>query len=140
MEMGTLSARIGRTAVAGLVAALAAGAATAYVATGASGGSSMPAAAPFDAKAAGLKVINRTITPNPTTTRGFTGFQTVTIKPPANYVVLQGFATISGGNTASVVITSTSATPARYQVKLKFPGEQGKNGKLHVKVQVMPKL
>jgi hypothetical protein len=56
------------------------------------------------------------------------------------YVVLQGFATISGGNTESVIITSTSATPARYQVKLRFPGEQGRNGRLHIKVQLMPKL
>jgi hypothetical protein len=138
--MGTFNGRLGRTAVAGLVAALAAGAATAYVATGASGGSSMPAANPIDAKAAGLKVITRTISPNPTTTKGFTGFQTVTIKPPSQYVVLQGFATLSGGNTSSVIITSTSSTPARYQVKLKFPGEQGKNGKLSIKVQLMPKL
>lgn len=138
--MATFTGRLGRTAVAGLVAALAAGAATAYVATGASGGGSMPAANPIDAKAAALKVINRTISPSPTTTRGFDGFQTVTITPPSQYVVLQGFATISGGNTASVIITSTSATPARFQVKLKFPGEQGKNGKLHIKVQLMPKL
>ncbi len=138
--MGTFNGRLGRTAVAGLVAALAAGAATAYVATGASSGSSLPATNPTDAKAAGLKVINRTISPNPTSTKGFDGFQTVTIKPPSKYVVLQGFATLSGGNTASVIITSTSATAARYQVKLKFPGEQGKNGKLHIKVQLMPKL
>ena len=138
--MGTFNGRLGRSALAGLVAALAAGAATAYVATGAGGGSSMPAANPVDAKAAAMKVITRTISPNPTTTRGFTGFQTVTIRPPSRYVVLQGFATISGGNTESVIITSTSATPARYQVKLRFPGEQGKSGKLHVKVQLMPKL
>lgn len=138
--MGTFSGRLGRTAAVGLVAALAAGAATAYVATGASGGGSMPAANPIDAKDAAMKVITRTINPNPTSTKGFTGFQTVTIKPPSQYVVLQGFATLSGGNTESVIITSTSATPARYQVKLKFPGEQGKNGKLYIKVQLMPKL
>ena len=138
--MGTFTGRVRRTASAGLVAAPAAGAATAYVATGASGGSSMSAANPIDAKAAGLKVITRTISPSPTTTKGFNGFQTVTITPPSRYVVLQGFATLSGGNTSSVIITSTSATPARYQVKLKFPGEQGRNGKLHVRVQLMPKL
>jgi hypothetical protein len=137
--MGPLTGHRGRSALVGLAAALVAGAATAFVATGASGGS-MPAANPIDARQAALKVINRTITPAPTTTRGFTGFQTVTIRPPSQYVVLQGFATISGGNTESVIITSTSATPARYQVKLRFPGEQGKPGKLHVRVQLMPKL
>ena len=137
--MGTLTGHRGRSALVGLAAALAAGAATAFVATGASGGS-MPAANPTDARDAAMKVITRTITPKPTTTRGFTGFQTVTIRPPSQYVVLQGFATISGGDTESVIITSTSATPARYQVKLRFPGEQGTPGKLHVKVQLMPKL
>jgi hypothetical protein len=126
--------------MAGLVAALAAGAATAYVATGAGGGSSMPAANPVDARAAAMKVMTRTISPSPTSTRGFTGFQTVTITPPSRYVVLQGFATISGGDTGSVIITGTSATPARYRVKLRFPGEQGRPGRLHVKVQLMPEL
>jgi hypothetical protein len=138
--MGTFNGRVGRTALAGLVAALAAGAATAFVASGASGGASLPAANPIDAKAAAMKVITRTITPAPTSTRQFTGYQTVTVKPPSKYVVLQGFATISGGNTESAIITSTSSTPARYQVKLKFPGEQGKPGKLHIRVQLLPKL
>ena len=137
--MRTLTGHRGRSALVGLAAALAAGAATAFVATGATGGS-MPAANPTDAGEAAMKVITRTINPKPTTTRGFTGFQTVTIRPPSQYVVLQGFATISGGNTKSVIITSTSAKPARYQVKLRFPGEQGTPGKLHVKVQLMSKL
>ena len=137
--MRTFTGPRGRAALVGLAAALATGGATAFVATGASGGS-MPAANPIDAKAAAMKVITRTITPAPTTTRGFTGFQTVTVKPPSQYIVLQGFATLSGGNTQSVIITSTSATPARYQVKLRFPGEQGTPGKLHIKVQLMPKL
>jgi hypothetical protein len=137
--MGTFTGHRGRSALVGLAAAHAAGAATAFVATGASGGS-MPAANPTDARDAAMKVITRTIAPKPTTTRGFTGFQTVTIRPPSQYVVLQGFATISGGSTESVIITSTSATPARYQVKLRFPGEQGTPGRLHVKVQLMPKL
>jgi len=138
--MGTFDSRLGRSALAGLVAALAAGAATAYVATGAGGGASMPARDPVDARDAAMKVITRTIRPNPTTTRGFTGFQTVTVRPPARYVVLQGFATISGGDTEAVIIASTSATPARYRVNLRFPGEQGRNGTLHVRVQLMPKL
>ena len=137
--MGTFTGPRGRAVLVGLAVALVAGAASAFVATGASGGS-MPAANPTDAKVAAMKIITRTVTPAPTTTRRFTGFQTVTIKPPSQYVVLQGFATISGGTTESVIITSTSSTPARYQVKLRFPGEQGTTGRLHIKVQLMPKL
>lgn len=124
-------------------AVLAAGVAVAIVAAvGASGasGPSMPAATPTDASDAALLVVNRVVTPKPTTTRGFTGYQTVTVRPPSNRVVLQGFATISGGNTSAVIITSTSATPARFQVKLRFPGEEGTPGKLHLRVQMMPKL
>ena len=69
--MGTFTGHRGRSALVGLAAALAAGAATAFVATGASGGS-MPAANPTDARDAAMKVITRTIAPKPTTTRGFT--------------------------------------------------------------------
>ncbi len=93
---------------------LAAGVAVAVAAAvGASGasGPSMPAATPKDASEAAMLVVNRVVTPRPTTTRGFTGYQTVTVKPPSNRVVLQGFATISGGDTSAVIITSTSSTP-----------------------------
>jgi hypothetical protein len=101
--------------------------------------SSMPAANPTDARAASMTVINRTISPAPTSNRGFNGFQTVTVKAPAGKTVLQGFATLTGGQTGSVVIRSTQATSAKYVVKLVFPGQQGTPGKLHVRVQLVPK-
>ncbi|MGD9572887.1 MAG: hypothetical protein AB7V62_13440 [Thermoleophilia bacterium] len=129
----TTSSRLGPFLAAGVAVA----AAAAVTASGATS-PSMPAGPPSDAAAAGMTVINRTISPAPTTNRGFDGFQTVTIAAPKGKVVLQGFATLAGGNAGSVIITSTSATPKRYQVKLRFPGEQGRPGKLHVRVQLLP--
>ena len=102
-------------------------------------GPSLPAGPPSDASQAGMTVINRTITPAPTRSRGFNGFQTVTVKAPRGKTVLQGFATLSGGLTGSVVIRSTRATSGKYVVNLVFPGEQGRAGKLHVRVQLLPK-
>ena len=136
--MRTPSTTRGRTVAAALAAAVVVGGATgALVATGASG--SMPANPPSDASLAKLTTINRTIKPAPTSNKGFDGFQTVTVKAPSGKVVLQGFATLSGGQTGSVIITSTHATPKQYTVKLKFPGDQGTPGKLYVRVQVLPK-
>ena len=114
------------------------GACGALVAQGQSGGT-MPAAPPSDASAAGLTVINRTITPNPTRFRGFNAFQTVTVRAPRGKAILQGFATTSRGNAGSVVITSTKATPGRYTVELEFPGAQGTPGKLNVRLQLLPR-
>lgn len=108
----------------------------AFAATSSS--SSLPAANPTDAKLAGMTVVNKTVTPNPTTSKGYNGYQTYVVKAPKGKVVLQGFATLSGGQTGSVVIRSTQTTNAQYTVKLFFPGEQGVQGKLHVRVQLMP--
>ena len=101
--------------------------------------SSLPTNPPTDASAAKLTIINRTVTPAPTSTKGFDGFQTYVVKAPKGKIVLQGFATLSGGLTGSVVIRSTQTTPSQYTVKLVFPGEQGKSGKLYVRVQLVPK-
>ena len=100
--------------------------------------SSLPAAPPTDAKLAGMTIVNKTVTPNPTTTKGFDGYQTYVVKAPKGKVVLQGFATLSGGQNGSVVIRSTQTTNKQFTVKLVFPGEQGVQGKLHVRVQLMP--
>ncbi len=101
---------------------------------------SLPADPPVDAKMAGLTIINRTIAPRATTTKGFNGFQTVTVAAPAGKKVLQGFATLSGGQTGSVVIQSTrTVTAKRFVVQLIFPGSQGKPGKLYVQVQLVPR-
>ena len=137
--MGIPSKVRGRPVAVALATAVVVGGITgALVAHGASN-TTMPAAPPTDAKAATLTVINRTISPNPTSSKGFDGFQTVTVKAPAGKEVLQGFATLSGGLTGSVIITSTQATLKQYVVKLKFPGEQGTAGKLYVRVQLTPK-
>lgn len=129
----------GRTIATALATAAVVGAATgALVANGQSGGT-MPAAPPSDASAAGLTVVNRTVTANPTRFKNFDAFQTYVYRAPAGKAVLQGFATISGGNTGSVVITDTRATPRHFTVNLEYPGEQGTPGKINVRVQLVPR-
>jgi hypothetical protein len=98
----------------------------------------MKAAPPTDYRQAGMRFTNLTISPNPTSNRGFDGFQTVRVSAPPGLTVLQGFATLSKGLTGSVVITSTKTFPKRFVVNLKFPGNQGTPGKLYVKVQFLP--
>ena len=101
--------------------------------------SSLSTNPPTDAAIAKMTFINKTVTPSPTSSQGFNGYQTYVVKAPKGKVVLQGFATLSGGLTGSVVIRSTQTTPSQYTVKLVFPGEQGKAGKLNVRVQLLPK-
>ena len=125
-------------AVALVTAAVVGGATGALVAQGQSG-STMPAAPPTDASAAKLTVVNKTVKANPTRFKGFNAFQTYTFQAPSGKAVLQGFATISGGQTGSVVITSTRATPRAFTVELEYPGEQGTPGKINVRVQLVPR-
>ncbi len=101
--------------------------------------SSLPTNPPSDASLAKMTYINKSLVPQPKTFKGFDGFLTYTVKAPAGKSVLQGFATLSGGQTGSVIITSTQATATQYTVKLKFPGQQGTPGKLSVRVQLLPK-
>ena|SRR5262245_20509780 len=109
----------------------------AFAATAAA--SSLPSSPPSDAKAAKLTVISRNVKLNPTSTKGFNGYQTVTVKAPSGRTVLQGFATITGGNTGSSVIRSTVSQQTQYVVKIVFPGTNGTPGTLHVQVQTLPK-
>jgi hypothetical protein len=129
----------GRSVAVALATAAVVGAASGALVAQGQSGSTMPAAPPSDASAAGLTVVNRTVAANPTRFRGFNAFQTYTYKAPSGRAVLQGFATISGGNTGSVVITSTKATPRQFTVELEFPGEQGTPGKINVRVQLVPR-
>lgn len=122
--------RAGVAALTGL--ALLTGGATAALA-------SLPTTPPTDAKAAKLTTLSRTVSPSPTSNRGFNGYQTVVIPAPAGKQVMQGFATMTGGNATSVVIRSTQSTPGRFIVRLVFPGEQGTPSKLHVLVQLLPR-
>jgi hypothetical protein len=117
----------------------AAAAGLAVLAGGAAVAVALPSNPPTDAKAAKMTVINRTIKPEPTSSRGFNAFQTVIVAAPAGRQVLQGFATITGGQTGSVVIRSTQSTAGRFVVRLVFPGEQGTPGTLHVLVQTLPR-
>lgn len=141
----------------GALALVAAGVlATSGVASAASG--TMPAAPPFDAGQAGLTVFTTSVpkaklggnaasyfyTTNgggqvrisKVVNRGFTDFQTITVTPPSGGSILQGFATVSGGNTGSMIIRSTQTVRGRYQVRLAFPGEQGTPGRLTIRFQV----
>jgi hypothetical protein len=128
----------GRSVATALATAAVVGAATGALVAQGQSGSTMPAAPPTDAKAAGLAFINKTVTPQPTKFAGFDGFQTYVLKAPKGRTVLTGYATLSGGNTGSVIIKSTSVTPKQFTVQLEFPGEQGKPGKLNVRVLTLP--
>jgi hypothetical protein len=100
----------------------------------------LPAKPPIDARAAKLTVVTKTFTPAPVTTKGFTGFQTITLKAPAGKAIVQGFATLSGGNAESVIIRSTQTVGGtRFVVTLEFPGEQGSPGRLTVMLQLIPR-
>ena len=100
----------------------------------------LPAKPPIDARAAKLTVVTKTFRPAPVTTKGFTGYQTITLKAPAGKAIVQGFATLSGGNAESVLIRSTQTVGGnRFVVKLEFPGEQGSPGRLTVMLQLVPR-
>lgn len=70
-------------------------------------------------------------------TKGYDGSQSVTITPPSGSKILQGFATISGGQLGAMVIKSTSSTPSAYRINLAYPGEQGTPGQLTFRVQLV---
>ncbi len=137
--MRTPTTTRGRTVAAALVSAAVVGAATGALIANGQSSTTIPAAPPSDAKAAGLTVINQTVKANPTRFKNFDAFQTYTYTAPSGKAVLQGFATISGGNTGSVVITDTRATPRQFTVNLEYPGEQGTPGKIHVRIQLVPR-
>jgi hypothetical protein len=136
--MRTPSTTRGRTVAAALAAAVVVGGATGALVAQGQSNSTMPAAPPTDAKAAKLSFINKTVTPSPTKTKGFDGFQTYVVKAPSGRNILTGYATLSGGNTGSAIIKSTTVTPKQFTVQLEFPGEQGTNPKLNVRVLTLP--
>ena len=69
-------------------------------------------------------------------TKGFNGTQTVTITPPSGSTLIQGFATISGGDLGAMIIRSTQTTGSAYKINLAFPGEQGRQGTLTFRLQL----
>jgi hypothetical protein len=67
---------------------------------------------------------------------GFVGSQTLTITPPSGQTVIQGMATISGGDLGSMIIKSTSTSSKSYVIKVQYPGNQGTPGKLTFRLQL----
>ena len=151
----SIRTRIGSSALVLAVAGgLAAGDATAAAPT------TLPAAPPTDARAADLTTFAIPLAParvlgkassfryggsdggvarlGPFRTTRFTGRRTVVVHPPEGRDVLQGFATVSGGQTGSMVIAQTRAVSGAYVVWLRMPGEQGTPGRLTIQVQTVP--
>ncbi len=116
----------GRSVATALATAAVVGAATGALVAQGQSGSTMPAAPPTDAKLAKLSTINRTVTPQPTRTKGFDGFQTYVVKAPSGRNIVTGYATLSGGNVGSVIIKSTSVTPKQYTVHSSSRASRGR--------------
>jgi hypothetical protein len=132
--------RPGLRALVALAAGLALALAALLVARPAAAATSLPTTPPTDAKLAKLTTTTRTISRFNPSGRGFNGFQTITLTAPSGKQILQGFATMTGGNTGSVVIRSTQVLAGRkYVVRLVFPGSQGTPGVLHIQLQLLPR-
>jgi hypothetical protein len=78
--------------------------------------------------------VTRTFTPKPSSTRRFTGYQTIAVKSPKGTTPVVGYFKLTGTARCSVVVTSARVALSHnaYLVALKFPGEQGKTGSLKV--------
>ena len=78
--------------------------------------------------------IVRTLTPKPTSTKDFNGYQRIVIKSPKGTGPVVGSFVLSGAQPGSVIVTSAQVVQKQnaYVINLKFPGEQGKTGKLKV--------
>ena len=76
----------------------------------------------------------RTFTPKPSSTKGFTGYETITVKSPKGTAPVVGSFKLTGNAPCSVVVTSAkiALSSNSYQMTLKFPGEQGTTGSLKV--------
>lgn len=76
----------------------------------------------------------RKFTPKPTSTKGFTGYQTILVNSPKGTSPVAGYFKLSGAQQCSVVVTSAriSLKQNAYVLKLKFPGEQSNPGSLGV--------
>jgi hypothetical protein len=80
--------------------------------------------------------VSRTYTPKPSSTKGFTGYQTIVVRSPAGIAPVVGYFKLSGNDPCSVVVTSAKVDLSRnaYLINMAFPGEQGKTGNLKVTV------
>ena len=78
--------------------------------------------------------IVRTLTPKPTSTKDFNGYQRIVIKSPKGTGPVVGSFRLTGANPSSVIVTSAQIVQKQnaYVINLKFPGEQGNPGTLMV--------
>jgi hypothetical protein len=78
--------------------------------------------------------IVRMFKPRPTSTKGFTGHQTIVVRAPAGTSPVAGYFALRGAEPCSVIVTSAQVVLRRgaYVVTLKYPGEQGSAGRLTV--------
>ncbi len=67
---------------------------------------------------------------------GYDTVQTVTITPPSGQQIIQGMATVSGGDLGSMIIKGTTTTASKYTINIRFPGSQGTPGKLYFRLQL----
>ena len=76
----------------------------------------------------------RTFTPKPSSTKGFTGYETIAVKSPSGTAPVVGSFKLTGNAPCSVVVTSAKVALSSnsYLMTLKFPGEQGKTGSIKV--------
>jgi hypothetical protein len=92
------------------------------------------------AGAATTRTYVRVFHPHPTSTHGFTGYQTIRVRAPDGGSVVGGSARLVGGDRGAVVIRQAYVNPehTRFVVRLEFPGEQGSPGQLRVRVVTVP--
>lgn len=96
--------------------------------------SAVTIAAPARAESA---VRTRTLTPKPQRTVGFNGYATYVFHAPKGTRIIGASARIAGGASAVAIERGViSHNRARYTVSLVFPGEQGRAGKLVVRLKL----
>jgi hypothetical protein len=85
-------------------------------------------------KSASYTRVIRTFTPAPSSTKGFTGYETIGVRSPAGTGPVAGFFELTGNDPCSVVVTSAKVVLSRnsHLVKMMCPGEQGRTGNLKV--------
>lgn len=85
---------------------------------------------------ADTRLSRRTFEPRPITTRGSTGYQTISIAAPAGTHIIRARAVLRGGTAGSVRIRQVTVARDRseYVIRLVFPGEQGTPRMLHTSV------
>jgi len=75
-----------------------------------------------------------TVTISKYAVKGDTGYVTVTVKlGDSGMTLLNGMATMSGGDVGAAQITSTKLGATAYSIRVAFPGEQGRNPTLNLK-------